>query len=244
VDADEVTYPAHILLRFDIERALIEGEAEVEDIPALWDAGMAELLGIDTRGNYKDGPMQDVHWPAGLFGYFPCYTLGRCTRRSGSRMRAMPDAGRAHRARRAGGVFDWLHPRLAGGQPLRDAGAGAARQRRAAEPGPLQGPPAPAATWAGQALATKGAAQCGAAPNCFESILEPPRLPAPGHVHARRPGWPPGWPPGAGGGVPEFCAFQAPPHPRGCRAAWPHSSSASRSRISTAKKPRPAITST
>jgi carboxypeptidase Taq len=76
VDADEVTYPAHILLRFDIERALIEGQAEVDDIPALWDAKMAELLGLDTRGNFKDGPMQDVHWPAGLFGYFPCYTLG------------------------------------------------------------------------------------------------------------------------------------------------------------------------
>jgi carboxypeptidase Taq len=76
VDADEVTYPAHILLRFDIERALIEGEAEADDIPALWDAKMAGLLGLDTRGNFKDGPMQDVHWPAGLFGYFPCYTLG------------------------------------------------------------------------------------------------------------------------------------------------------------------------
>ncbi|TNY02520.1 carboxypeptidase M32, partial [Escherichia coli] len=68
VDADEVTYPAHILLRFDIERALIEGEAEVDDIPALWDAKMAELLDLDTRGNFKDGPMQDVHWPTGLFG--------------------------------------------------------------------------------------------------------------------------------------------------------------------------------
>ncbi|PZP35833.1 MAG: carboxypeptidase M32 [Roseateles depolymerans] len=76
VDADEVTYPAHVILRFEIERALIEGEAQVDDIPALWDAKMAELLGLDTRGNFQDGPMQDVHWPAGLFGYFPCYTLG------------------------------------------------------------------------------------------------------------------------------------------------------------------------
>lgn len=76
VDADEVTYPAHILLRYGIERALMEGEIEPEDIPALWDDGMVELLGLDTRGNFKDGPMQDVHWPAGLFGYFPSYTLG------------------------------------------------------------------------------------------------------------------------------------------------------------------------
>ena len=76
VDADEVTYPAHVILRYEIERALIEGEIECDEIPALWDAKMAALLGLDTRGNFKDGCMQDVHWGAGLFGYFPCYTLG------------------------------------------------------------------------------------------------------------------------------------------------------------------------
>jgi carboxypeptidase Taq len=76
VEADELTYPAHIILRFGIEKRLIEGEIEVDDIPALWDEGMASLLGLDTRGNFKDGCMQDVHWSAGLFGYFPCYTLG------------------------------------------------------------------------------------------------------------------------------------------------------------------------
>lgn len=76
VDADEVTYPAHILLRYDIERALIEGTMEARDIPERWDQLMQELLGVDTRGNYRDGPLQDIHWPAGLFGYFPCYTLG------------------------------------------------------------------------------------------------------------------------------------------------------------------------
>ena len=76
VDADEVTYPAHIILRYEIERPLIEGEIEAEDIPALWDAKMMELLGLDTRGNFQDGPLQDVHWPAGLLGYFPCYSLG------------------------------------------------------------------------------------------------------------------------------------------------------------------------
>ena len=76
VDADELTYAAHVVLRYDIERCLIEGEIEADDIPALWDAGMADLLGQDTRGNYSDGPMQDVHWPEAMFGYFPCYTLG------------------------------------------------------------------------------------------------------------------------------------------------------------------------
>ena len=76
VEADEVTYPCHIVLRFEIERALIEGSLEVADIPERWDEGMRRLLGLSTAGNYKDGCMQDVHWPAGLFGYFPTYTLG------------------------------------------------------------------------------------------------------------------------------------------------------------------------
>jgi len=76
VDADEVTYPAHVILRYEIERALVEGEIEPDDIPALWDEKMQSLLGLDTRGNYKDGCLQDVHWTEGAFGYFPSYTLG------------------------------------------------------------------------------------------------------------------------------------------------------------------------
>lgn len=76
VEADEVTYPTHIILRYDIERALIEGRAEVDDIPTLWATGMQSLLGLDTRGDFANGPMQDVHWASGAFGYFPCYTLG------------------------------------------------------------------------------------------------------------------------------------------------------------------------
>jgi carboxypeptidase Taq len=76
VDADEATYPAHIILRFDIERALIAGDVEADAIPALWDAHMRELLGVDTRGDHRDGCLQDVHWPSGAFGYFPSYTLG------------------------------------------------------------------------------------------------------------------------------------------------------------------------
>lgn len=110
VDADEVTYPAHILLRFDIERALVEGDAQVEDIPALWDTKMAELLGIDTRGNFKDGPMQDVHWPAGLFGYFPCYTLGAmyAAQWFAAMRSARPQLDAQIAAGELGGVFDWL----------------------------------------------------------------------------------------------------------------------------------------
>ncbi len=76
VDADEVTYPAHVILRYEIERALIEGDIEPEDIPALWEEKMQSLLGLDTRGNFRDGCLQDVHWTEGAFGYFPSYTLG------------------------------------------------------------------------------------------------------------------------------------------------------------------------
>ena len=114
VDADEVTYPAHIILRYQIERALIEGEIEVEDIPALWDEKMQAMLGLDTRGNFKDGPMQDVHWPVGLFGYFPCYSLGAmyaaqwfaAMRRSQPTLDASLDAGDFSP------MFDWLRSQV------------------------------------------------------------------------------------------------------------------------------------
>lgn len=76
VDADELTYPAHVILRFEIERALICGEIEAEDIPALWATKMQEYLGVDVAGNFDRGCLQDIHWPSGMFGYFPSYTLG------------------------------------------------------------------------------------------------------------------------------------------------------------------------
>jgi carboxypeptidase Taq len=76
VEADELTYPMHVILRYEIERPLIEGEIEPEDIPALWDEKMKAYLGLDTRGDFTNGCMQDVHWSESLFGYFPDYTLG------------------------------------------------------------------------------------------------------------------------------------------------------------------------
>jgi carboxypeptidase Taq len=76
VDADELTYPCHIILRFELEKQLLDGSLQPEDVPDAWDAGMREMLGLSTRGNDRDGCMQDVHWPAGMFGYFPSYALG------------------------------------------------------------------------------------------------------------------------------------------------------------------------
>lgn len=76
VDADELTYPAHIILRYEIERDLINREISYLDIPELWQTKMQEYLGVNTKGNYKNGCMQDIHWTDGAFGYFPSYTLG------------------------------------------------------------------------------------------------------------------------------------------------------------------------
>jgi carboxypeptidase Taq len=76
VDADEVTYPLHVILRYELEQELIAGRLEAIDIPEAWDAKMQEYLGLSTADNFADGPMQDVHWPGGAFGYFPSYTLG------------------------------------------------------------------------------------------------------------------------------------------------------------------------
>ena len=114
VDADEVTYPAHVILRWEIERPLIEGEIEPEDIPALWDAKMMELLGVDTRGNHKDGAMQDVHWPSGSFGYFPCYTLGAmyAAQWFAAMRRAMPDLDTRIGQGELAPVFDWMRDNI------------------------------------------------------------------------------------------------------------------------------------
>ena len=76
VDADEATYPLHIILRFEIEQDLIAGQLAPRDVPEVWEAKMKDYLGLPTIDNPKDGPMQDVHWPSGAFGYFPSYTLG------------------------------------------------------------------------------------------------------------------------------------------------------------------------
>jgi carboxypeptidase Taq len=76
VDADEATYPLHVILRFEIEQDLISGKLAPKDVPEAWNAKMQDYLGLSTAGNFKDGPMQDVHWPSGAFGYFPSYTLG------------------------------------------------------------------------------------------------------------------------------------------------------------------------
>lgn len=76
VDADEVTYPLHVILRYELEQALFTGDLSIDDLPAAWDQKMQQYFQLSTATDYRNGVMQDVHWPAGIFGYFPAYTLG------------------------------------------------------------------------------------------------------------------------------------------------------------------------
>ncbi|KAI8464429.1 MAG: putative carboxypeptidase [Monoraphidium minutum] len=75
VESDEVTYGMHIVLRYEMERALIGGTLKVEDVPRVWNEKMAQYLGVTPKDDAQ-GCLQDVHWSAGLFGYFPTYLLG------------------------------------------------------------------------------------------------------------------------------------------------------------------------
>lgn len=75
VEADEVTYSLHVALRFDLELRLLSGDLAVADLPAAWNDGMEQALGIRPQAD-REGCLQDVHWSGGSFGYFPSYTLG------------------------------------------------------------------------------------------------------------------------------------------------------------------------
>jgi carboxypeptidase Taq len=75
VDADEVTYPAHVILRYRLEQALVAGDLQVADIPGAWNEGMRKLLDIVPPSD-REGCLQDIHWFDGAVGYFPCYSLG------------------------------------------------------------------------------------------------------------------------------------------------------------------------
>jgi carboxypeptidase Taq len=75
VEADEVTYPAHVILRTRLERPLLNGDLSLSDLPGAWNQGMKDLLGVNVPDNRR-GCLQDIHWYDGAFGYFPTYTLG------------------------------------------------------------------------------------------------------------------------------------------------------------------------
>ena len=74
IDADELTYMLHIIIRYEIEKELINGSLNVDDLPEAWNRKYRDYLGIEPD-NYSDGVLQDIHWAAGYFGYFSCYFM-------------------------------------------------------------------------------------------------------------------------------------------------------------------------
>jgi carboxypeptidase Taq len=75
IEADEVTYSLHIIIRFEIEKAWFEGKVKVAELPELWNQKYMDYLGVKIE-NDSEGLMQDTHWASGYFGYFPSYALG------------------------------------------------------------------------------------------------------------------------------------------------------------------------
>lgn len=113
VDADELTYPAHVILRYEMERDLINGVVSHTDIPELWNTKMQQYLGLNTAGNYRDGCMQDIHWTDGAFGYFPSYTLGAMyAAQFMQSMKQKVDVDAAVRSGDLTPIFSWLQQNL------------------------------------------------------------------------------------------------------------------------------------
>jgi carboxypeptidase Taq len=109
VDADEVTYPAHILLRYRLEQFLLSGDMEVDDLPDAWAQGMQKYLGI-TPPDDRDGCMQDIHWTDGSFGYFPCYALGAmmAAQLADTLLASKPEVVGDLRVGKCGEILQWL----------------------------------------------------------------------------------------------------------------------------------------
>jgi carboxypeptidase Taq len=75
VEADELTYSLHVIIRYEIEQQIFNGDISVDELPALWNRKYKEYLGVEPRSD-AEGILQDMHWSAGNFGYFPSYALG------------------------------------------------------------------------------------------------------------------------------------------------------------------------
>ncbi|MBN1646782.1 MAG: carboxypeptidase M32 [Spirochaetales bacterium] len=109
VEADEVTYNLHIVLRFQIEKDLVAGKISVEELPGIWNAKMVEFLGL-TPQNDAEGVLQDIHWAFGGFGYFPTYALGNLygAQFSAGMEQDIPDLAAAVSAGKLTDILNWL----------------------------------------------------------------------------------------------------------------------------------------
>jgi carboxypeptidase Taq len=113
VDADEVSYPAHVILRYRLERAMIQGDLKVADLPGAWNEGMRKLLGVVPPDDRR-GCLQDIHWYDGAWGYFPTYTLGAMTAAQlfDAARRADADIVPGMRRGDFGPLRDWLRTQI------------------------------------------------------------------------------------------------------------------------------------
>ncbi len=113
VDADEVTYSVHILLRYEIEKEILNGELKVKDLPEAWNARIQDRLGV-RPSNDAEGCLQDVHWAVGSFGYFPSYSIGAVI--AGQLYETLrserPDLDEEIAAGHFAGLFDWLRANI------------------------------------------------------------------------------------------------------------------------------------
>jgi carboxypeptidase Taq len=115
VDADEVTYPVHIMLRYELENEILKGELKIKDLPEAWNARVHDRLGV-RPANDAEGCLQDVHWAVGSFGYFPSYAIGAVI--AGQLYESLrserPELDEEIAAGRFGGLFDWLRQNVHG----------------------------------------------------------------------------------------------------------------------------------
>ena len=109
VEADEVTYNLHVMLRFDLERAVVHGDLAVDDLPAAWNERFERDFGMRPPDD-AHGVLQDIHWSAGLIGYFPTYTLGNlfAAQLMEAARRALPDLDADLASGRFAALLRWL----------------------------------------------------------------------------------------------------------------------------------------
>jgi carboxypeptidase Taq len=115
MDADELTYPAHIMLRYELERKILDGALPVADLPEAWNASLDQRLGL-RPSNDVEGCLQDIHWAVGHFGYFPSYALGAviAAQLNEALRAARPTLDEEIAAGKFGGVMEWLRDNVHG----------------------------------------------------------------------------------------------------------------------------------
>ena len=113
VEADEATYNLHILLRFELERPLLSGDLKPADLPNEWNSRFKKYFGIDVDKD-ANGCLQDVHWSAGLIGYFPTYTLGNIYSAQffAQALKDMPDLPKQFESGQLLNLREWLRTNI------------------------------------------------------------------------------------------------------------------------------------